>query len=147
MEQELRHKDRRQRPTPAFSRYTFRGRRRHQRREEEGQDYYIDRYPLRYLFLVLGVVLLSSLDAYLTLNLLQRGGVELNPFMSFLIERNATLFMTVKFAITSICLVFLLLHKNFHIFGRVKIAYFIYGVFSLYVLLILYETYLYVRHL
>lgn len=139
--------DRRKKPTPPISRFTLRGRRFEIRRAEDDRDYYTDRYPYNYLFLILGVVLLSTLDAILTLHLLRGGGVELNPLMSILIEKNASLFMAVKLFMTSICLIFLLVHKNFHVFGNFKIAYFIYSVFLMYILLICYEIYLYVRHL
>lgn len=139
--------DRRQKPTSPVSKFTLRGKRTEIRRAEDDRDYYTDRYAYSYLFLVLGVVLFSTLDAILTLHLLKGGGVELNPLMSILINKNASLFMTIKLSMTSICLIFLLVHKNFHVFGNFKIAYFIYTVFLIYVLLICYEIYLYVRHL
>jgi hypothetical protein len=138
---------RRQRPTPLFSRFAFRGRRMHSRRKENDQNYYVDRYGFKYLFWILGIIILSIFDAYLTLNLLQRGGTELNPFMSMLIDKNSMLFMAVKIAITSICILFLLIHKNFRFFGKIRLNHFIYSVFSLYVVLIVYEVYLYVTHL
>ncbi|MEE9168921.1 MAG: DUF5658 family protein [bacterium] len=119
----------------------------HSRRKENDQNYYVDRYGFKYLFWILGIIILSIFDAYLTLNLLQKGGTELNPFMSMLINKNSMLFMAVKIAITSICILFLLIHKNFRFFGKIRVNYFIYSVFSLYVVLIVYEVYLYVTHL
>ena len=139
--------ERRKRPTPLFSRYAFHGRRMHSRREDNSHDYYVDRYGYKYLFLILGIVCLSILDAYLTLNLLRGGGIELNPFMSLLINQNAMLFLTVKIIITSICILFLLMHKNFRFYGTIRMNRIIYVVFSLYVVLIVYEIYLYASHL
>ena len=139
--------ERRKKPTPLFNRFAFRGRRMHSRREEDAQDYYVDRYAYKYMFWILGIVVFSILDAFLTLNLLQGGGIELNPFMSVLIDKNATLFMVVKISITALCILFLLTHKNFRFYGRIRMDYFIYTVFSLYVILIFYEVYLYAAHL
>lgn len=140
-------KDRRQKPTPFLSRYTFRGRRMKARRTDDSQNYYVDRYAYKYLFLILGIVTLSILDAYFTLNILRGGGIELNPFMDFLISRNSKLFLVVKLFLTVTCVVFFLIHKNFRIFGWLRMATFLYAVFSLYLILIIYEIYLIVTYL
>ncbi len=135
--------DRRRKPTPPISRYTFRGRRVHARRAGEDRNYYVDRYESRYLFIILGVLLLSILDAYLTLNLLRHGGIELNPIMNLLIRHDPVLFLCIKFGITGLGITFLLIHKNFHLFGHFPVARVIYLVFLGYLFLIAYEMMLY----
>ncbi len=137
--------DRRQHPTPPISRYTFRGRRRQARRAEEARNYYVDRFGAPYLLVILAVIILCGLDAFLTLHLLQRGGFELNPIMARLIERDPGLFLAVKFTITIAGIFFLLIHKNFHVAGRFPVARIIYAIFLGYLILVLYEVYLYLQ--
>lgn len=139
--------DRRRAPTPhPFKYYTFLGRRMKARRRDEDKDYYVDQYETFYLFLVLGIILFCLLDAFLTLGLIGRGGHELNPLMSNLIQQNATLFLALKIYLTFVCVLFLLIHKNFRLFGQLKTNYIIYIIFSLYVLLIIYELHLYISY-
>ncbi len=139
--------DRRKRPTPPISKYTLRGRRMRARRGEENENYYVDRYESRYLFVILGVILMSLADAYLTLHLLQHGGIELNPIMLFFIRKDPTLFLVIKLSITSVGILFLLIHKNFHLFGNLKVCRIIYLVFFIYFVLILYEIYLFLTRI
>jgi len=140
-------KDRRKNPTPLFSRYILKGRRMKARREEEAENYYVDRYEYKYLFLIIAIVTLSISDAYITLNLLQSGGIELNPFMEFLISKNSSLFLFIKIFLTAGCVLFFLIHKNFRVFGRLRIVNMMYTVFILYVVLIVYEVFLIVTYL
>lgn len=137
--------DRRTCPTPPLSRFTLRGRRRKARRSEEDQNYYVDRYEFRYLFLIAGILIFCFLDAYLTLMLLSFGGAELNPFMLLLMRKDIFLALIVKYLLTAFCLIFFLMHKNFKIFGRFQINSLIYAVFSAYVILVLFEAFSYFR--
>ncbi len=140
-------KDRRKNPTPFISRYILKGRRMKARREEEAENYYVDRYEYKYLFLIIAIVTLSISDAYITLNLLKGGGMELNPFMEFLIYTNSSLFLVIKIFLTASCVLFFLIHKNFRVFGRLRIVNMMYSAFILYVVLIVYEVYLIVTYL
>ena len=88
--------DRRIKATRPLSRYSLVGRREKNRRLGEDKNYYVDRYEPKYLVLVISILLLCLMDALLTLVLLNHGGVELNPVMAVLIEKDATLFLTVK---------------------------------------------------
>ena len=106
--------DRRHRPTPLFSRYSLLGgRRRARRRTDDPRAYYVDRLGGLTWFLLLSVFLFQILDAHLTLTQLSRGGVEVNPIMSYLIQRGATLFVAVKLSVAAIGLLFLGIHKNY----------------------------------
>lgn len=139
---EKRHlKDRRQRPTKPISRYAFVGRRKRARRTSELDNYYVDKYE-RHLLLLIGLILIFCvLDVIFTLKINQLGGLEWNRFMLFLMEKNLAISLAVKFLITSVCSVFLLLHKNFRVFGIMKTHTAIYVIFSVYLILILYEFY------
>jgi len=104
---------------------------------------YTNSYESHYLVLILSILLLCILDAHFTLNLLQLGGVELNPLMIVLLEKDVALSLVLKYLITASGLIFLLVHKNFRIFGNIRVSGLIYFVFILYVLLVLAEAYAY----
>jgi hypothetical protein len=132
--------DRRLCATKPISFYTFRGRRRHARRDEECHNYYVDRYSGRYLILIVAILVLCFLDAYLTLLLLQVGAIELNPFMLYFIKKDIVLSMAVKYVMTAIALIIILVHKNFRVFGGMEVRKLIYVVLALYSGLVLFET-------
>ena len=140
------HLDRRRSPTRPFSRYIFKGRRKHARRVLENWNYYVDRYEARYLALVLSIVVLCVFDAYFTLKIIHFGGKELNPLVIKFLDKFPELSLIMKYLVTVISLVIILVHKNFILFGRVKAFFFLYMIFFLYLLLVLYEVFfLYIR--
>lgn len=135
--------DRRQNHGRALVFSLFMRRRRGPRRDEDyGRGHYVDIHEPAIVGLTLGIVLLCVADAFFTLNIIERGGEEVNPFMRALLEKDVLLFFTVKFTITSLCLVFTLVHKHFRIFRAISGYHILYAVFMFYALLIYYETYL-----
>jgi hypothetical protein len=112
---ERRGPDRRTRPTPILSRYTFFGGRRAGDRRGVARDgQYVDRYPTGLAVALVAIGLLCAVDAVFTLLYMQKGGDEANPVMKALIDaagpRN---FLVLKCVITNLGLVVLCLHKNF----------------------------------
>jgi len=87
------------------------------------------------------VMIFCILDYGLSFKIFQRGGSELNLFMATLLNSKKALLLLVKLGLTSICLVFILLHKNFKVFGLIKAHVLIYYVFSVYFVLVVYEFY------
>jgi len=113
------------------------------RQEDQGRGYYVDRYSFRALVVVLGLIVLNILDGFFTLQLVAKGAEELNPFMAFLLQRGARPFMMVKYALTSLCLLVFLIHKNFPLLrGRLYVKHLLAGVLLLYGVLIAYEVFL-----
>ena len=104
------------------------------------QNTIVKRYETRYLILILSILLLCILDAHFTMNILQMGGIEMNPIMSVLLEENVGLMLVMKYVITASGLILLLVYKNFRIFGRIRVSSLIYMVFGLYVVLVLTEA-------
>ena len=137
-------KDRRQKSTPPLSRYTLTGRRKKARRSDELMNYYVDKYEKNLLVITISIGIFCILDAFFTLNILQYGGSEANLFMLFFMKKNLILTLLIRFLFTACCIFFLLIHKNFRLFGVVKTHLFIYLVFSIYFVLILYESYAFV---
>lgn len=138
--------DRRKSPTRPFSKFILKGQRKKARRSDEDRNYYVDRYEARYLALILSILLLCVFDAYFTLKIIHFGGIELNPFMINFIDRNPERCLAVKYLVTVIGLVILLLHKNFIVFGKVKAHSIIYLIFFLYFILVLYEAVIFFSH-
>ena len=114
-------------------------RRRHARRETDKINSYIDWYEPGPLIASVLIILLSSLDAFLTLILLNHGAVELNVLMDWLIRVDIRTFAAVKLGITSLALVVLVLHFNFYIYRMLPVRYLIYALMPVYAFLIAYE--------
>jgi hypothetical protein len=130
--------DRRKKPTPGLSRYTFLGRRRHLRRKEESkQGGYVDKYSPSLLFFLILILGLNVLDALFTIMILEREGWEANPVVRSVMDLHGNQFWIWKFAIVSTCLVMLCLHSKFK---RVKAI--IIGISAIYTAVILYQIYL-----
>jgi len=110
------------------------------RRAGEERGYYVDRYEPRYFVLVSLILILCVLDAYFTLKILELGGSEMNRFMFVLLYKQPALAMIIKYLVTASSIIFILVHKNFVVFGRLKVNGLIYAVFSVYLVLVMYEA-------
>jgi len=133
--------DRRQRPTPIISRYTFRGGRRKivRRNEDKKQHLFVDLYSTRLMIAVLSLICLSSIDAYLTLSLIENGKVvEANPVMAYFLDYGIMHFTLIKFGITATALIVLCVFKNVNI-TRISIP----VALKIYLVVILYECYIF----
>jgi hypothetical protein len=113
---ERRGGDRRQRPTPMWSRYVFAGgRRRTVRRAEEREGAFVDVHGPRVLLLITAILVLNLLDAWFTLLFLSYGGREMNPVVQAVLDLGGQPwpFLILKtFGIGAAC-AFLMLTKNF----------------------------------
>jgi hypothetical protein len=118
------------------------GRRRAGRRAGDHDDTYLDLHQPHLLFATALTLLLSGLDAFLTLDILSRGGTELNWFMAALIERDIQLFTAVKMALSGTALVVIVMHANFRVFRVLRAWHLIYLVLPMYILLVGYELHL-----
>jgi hypothetical protein len=106
--------DRRRRPTPALSRYTFLGgRRRGPRRTADPQSVYVDRLGWGVASALVVIFVFHVLDAMFTLAHIARGGAELNPVMDFFLKQSQGSFLAAKLSIAGLGLLFLGLHGRF----------------------------------
>ena len=141
-----RRPDQRSVPTRPLSRHSLRGHRKKARRQEEDRNYYVDRYEPRYLVLISLILILCILDAYFTLKIIDLGGKELNRFMLVFINTKPVAALVFKYLVTAVSIVFILIHKNFLVFGKVRIASLIYVFFWVYLTLIAYEAVIFLNH-
>ena len=107
--------DRRRSPTPMWSRYWLRGRRRGSPgRLQDRVGVYVDCYPVADWLLVISVLTLQLTDCAFTLYWLSRGAIEANPLMAGVLrEAGPGGFVAAKFAIALSTSAFLLLHIRF----------------------------------
>lgn len=134
--------DRRRTPTKPLSLYSLRGKRKKTRRAGEEKHYYVDWYESHYFIFIVLILILCVMDAYLTLKILHFGGEELNPLMLLFFNKHPLLSMVFKYLITAASITVILIHKNFIVFGKMKVHHFIYAVLAVYLVLVTYESYL-----
>lgn len=103
---------------------------------------YVDRYHPALRWVCVGLLVLSGLDAFLTLSLLERGGEELNPVMRALLEIDVAVFFYTKLGLTAVGLAVLVMHYHFHWLRLVPVSHVLWILFAGYALLINYEIYL-----
>jgi len=110
--------ERRSRPTPMVSRYTFLGGR---RREHPGEEGYVDLYSRRSAALVLLFFGLTVFDAIATVYYIDHvHGSEWNPIADWLLQQGRIVFVLGKGIPTALLLLFVMLHKNFR-YGRLAL--------------------------
>ncbi len=137
--------DRRQHSTRALNRHSHNGKRQLARRVNDlllngiNKGYYIDKYEPKMLITILSILLLCLADAYLTILIIAHGGEELNILMDMLIKQSIFLFIIAKYILTASCLIFLLAHRNFHVYRKFKVTHFLSALLIGYIVLIGYE--------
>jgi hypothetical protein len=90
--------DRRRLTLGTFLRGSLTPRRRTGRRSDD--EYHVDWHEPELLFLSVTIVLLSVVDALLTLTLLTHGGREVNPFLEYVLTHYPTRFAVIKMGLT-----------------------------------------------
>jgi hypothetical protein len=115
--------DRRRRRLPPLAILLGAGRRRRPRRaSERRRPYCPDRFSTRLFAGILMVIALSLTDALLTLVLLARGASEINPIMAYWLGHGPGVFVGVKYLLTCLPLVLLLVcHEKFIGLGGTRV--------------------------
>ena len=92
--------------------------------------------------IVISITCLSAADAFFTLKILDKGGVEVNPVMAALLDVNDSVFVVGKLFITVVCLLITLVHINIHFLGIFPVRHILSMILGLYGLLISYQIFL-----
>ncbi len=96
----------------------FKRRRCGERRSDYSDDNtYVDVHGSQVSAMVITIMVLCILDAFFTLLLIERGSSELNPFMAWMLEIDTMLFFVAKYLITSVCILWVVMHTHFIFFG------------------------------
>jgi hypothetical protein len=118
---------------------SFHPRRRSVRRTGEGHVEMVDWHPAHLLGVAIAILLLSSMDAFLTLTLLTHGAQEVNPMMAGLLYHDIAIFAAVKMGLTGFGVATLVVLSRCRVFGRVRVDLGLYLTLLGYILLVIYE--------
>jgi hypothetical protein len=117
-------------------------RRRAHRRMDQRTPHLLDLHDARWLAVAMLILLMSITDAFLTMELLDRGAHEINPVMDALLRRDSPAFGFVKVSLTAFGVVVLAITARLHAFGRLPVSLILYLVLGLYAGLLCYEYWL-----
>jgi hypothetical protein len=82
------------------------------RMEDQTRYFFVDQYNPRFFLSILAITLLSVIDGFLTLSLINHGAYETNPFMAFCLKAGPIAFIAVKYALTSFGVLILFIFRN-----------------------------------
>ena len=125
----------------------FRSRRRDARRDCEGEPVFIDWHHPWLFVLATGIMLMSGLDAFFTLQLLDRGAIEVNPVMAMMIGQGTLAFASSKMVLTGVCVLALVFLSRSKFMNRIRTGLILTAFFSFYAVLICYEFVFLIRQL
>jgi hypothetical protein len=117
----------------------LRSRRREARRTGEGDPVFTDWHHPWLFFLATGIMVMSSLDAFLTLQLIERGAYEANPVMAAVMAQGTASFAISKMLLTGVGILALVFLARVMFFNRMRTGLILTGFFSFYAVLICYE--------
>lgn len=117
----------------------LRSRRRQVRRDGETEPLYTDWHHPWLFFLSIGTMLLSCMDAFFTLQLLERGAIEMNPVMDAVIGHSAFTFTVSKMLLTGFGILTLVFLSRARFMNRFRTGLILTMFFSFYCCLVCYE--------
>jgi Domain of unknown function (DUF5658) len=112
------------------------------RRFDDSSFHSLDWHGAHLLAVAIGISLLCVGDAFLTLVLLQRGAVEVNPLMAQLVYRNVAAFAAVKMALTGIGIVLMVVLARHRFLRLLRVEWVLYAMLTAYAVLISYEIWM-----
>ena len=116
-----------------------RSRRRSLRREKDADELFLDWHHPWLFFLAVGIMIMSCIDAFMTLQLLQHGMTEVNPVMAAILEQGTAAFAAVKVTMTGTSILILVFLAKIRFLNRIRVGLFLTMFFSFYACLICYE--------
>ncbi len=136
--------DRRQKSQFCIRSLLLGGRRRKIRRYEDRQrSFLVDQYQQSLFGIIVFILFLSVLDAILTLFLISHGAIEVNPIMAFYLNFGPYTFLSVKYALTSVGVIILLIFRNIFLHSvRIKTGAFLYVILAAFIGVISWQIFL-----
>ena len=120
--------------------YGFTRSRRHNlRRDADADVVFLDWHHPWLFFLAISTMLMSFLDAFMTLQLLDRGMVEANPLMAAILGHGTRAFAVVKMLMTGTGILILVFLAKLRFLNRFRTGLFLTVAFTIYACLICYE--------
>jgi len=125
----------------------LRSRRRSSRRADEIESVFTDWYHPWLFFLATGTMILSVSDAFFTLQLLERGAIEMNPIMDAVIGTSTLMFAVTKLSLTAFGILVLVFLSRARFMNRLRTGVILTVFFSFYACLVCYEFVYLLSHL
>jgi len=122
------------------------GKRRKLRRATDKQGIkFVDAYDPTLMGVIILLLILSIIDGFITLHLLDHGAREINPIMSLCLESGPWFFLSSKLLLTCFGAMCLLVVSNSYVFGnRLYVRDIFPAMLVLYLMLIVWNSFLYV---
>jgi hypothetical protein len=117
----------------------IRSRRHNLRRDVDAEVLFLDWHHPWLFFLAVGTMIFSCLDAFMTLQLIDRGMYEVNPVMRAILGHGTTAFAVSKITMTGTSILMLVFLAKAKFLNRVRAGLFLTFFFSLYACLVCYE--------
>jgi hypothetical protein len=117
----------------------LRSHRRTLRRAEDADCVFIDWHHPWLFFLAVGIMLLSCVDAFMTLQLLDRGMVEANPVMAAMLDQGVARFLASKLAMTGTGILILVFLARTYFMNLLRTELLLTVFFSAYCCLVCYQ--------
>ncbi|MGA8203017.1 MAG: DUF5658 family protein [Woeseiaceae bacterium] len=117
----------------------FRSRRHNVRRGGDGDVVFLDWHHPWLFFLAVGTMIMSGLDAFLTLQLIDHGMLEANPMMAALLGRGTAAFAASKMLMTGTSILILVFLAKTRFLNRMRAGILLTVFFSAYACLVCYE--------
>ena len=116
------------------------------RSSDQNRVVYFDRYRPNLFRVIVAILVLSVADAILTVNLIRRGAVEINPLMEYYLKLGPHTFLAVKYVLTSLSLFILVIYSNSTLKnGRFPIRSFFPWIITALVSVVVWEIFLMIR--
>jgi hypothetical protein len=131
--------DRRKRTLHALLYGSFNPRRRRARRTGPATLRDLDWHEAQWLAVAMLIVVLSCVDAALTLTLIEHGAYEVNPVMAPIVGGSPLIFTLIKVGLTAGGVVLLTLLARMRAFGKIPVSFLLYAVLIGYGSLVIYE--------
>ena len=116
-----------------------RSRRHGLRRDEDEEVLFLDWHHPWLFFLAVGTMILSCADAFMTLQLLERGMIEANPVMAAVLGQGTTTFAVSKMLMTGTSILILVFLAKARFLNRIRVGLLLTSFFTAYACLICYE--------
>lgn len=131
--------DRRRRTLYSLFYGSFHPRRRRPRRTDARSLGDLDWHHPQWLAVAMLIVLLSCVDAAMTLSLMAHGAYEVNPVMAPIVGGSPLVFTLIKVGLTAGGVVLLTLAARMRAFGKIPVSFLLYAVLIGYGTLVVYE--------
>jgi Domain of unknown function (DUF5658) len=115
-------------------------RRRPARRGQDARFHALDWHATHLWAVSIGILILSVVDAFLTLRLLSAGAVEVNPIMALFVGGNVALFAGLKMAMTGVCVALMVLLAGYRFMRVLRVDVILYCILMAYMILIAHEV-------